>query len=622
MDLAAFAADSESLALRLDAADLFGLLTRRVALPGEIAALVTTDDRRTRFEPAGATIDAAGVREVFLARTGPVQYPFEVAAAQSADGHECTASASLAVAVVPQQADFESFRRAILGASRRADAGRISTYLRDAVQRALYEFIRGRPAEALIESRADADFSAELVRALQPLLFAAGLSIGRHVALDVSSPAFESARRAQRDADLARQRMGVERELREAALAAQRLHVEELSHALERLDALARERPGVSVGDLVRTFDAQERGALYRRLLTRSVSAQRTAAVAVVAGSELILFNPNDGAVGLRRDFGATLGPLRSIRITDDGRTYLIGAATGVYLFRPDEGEPRAYSFTPRKKLRGGVNAAVRLGAALYATHSEVGLLRWRVDRPDGAEILLADQTAGAPSVRDVQADGQGALWFTAADRVIGWSPGEGGAVQSTVVPIEAAAGGPRGGSGSTGSGVSPAGGGVSPAGGSGTLVSIGSIAGSGVAPRVESLCVADGEIYAGASDGRLLTWPCGAPGRPEALISGEAGRIESVQWMSGAGVRRLLVACQRPSVWLLVLGDAHRIEYRADEPLRWAAAADDWILSVNDRRDRVFLWRPWQPESVERTIFVGRQIGRSIQDAAVVPQV
>ncbi|MEE8170985.1 MAG: hypothetical protein V3T70_10595, partial [Phycisphaerae bacterium] len=154
-----------------------------------------------------------------------------------------------------------------------------------------------------------------------------------------------------------------------------------------------------------------------------------------------------------------------------------------------------------------------------------------------------------------------------------------------------------------------------------GTLVSMGSISGSSGAPRVSALCVANERVYAGTSDGRLLAWPCRAPDQSEVLLSGEGGRIESVQWMLGAGVQRLLVACQRPYAWLLVCGDAWRGEYRTDEPVRWAAAADDWIAGVNDRRDRIYLWRPWQPESVERTIFVGRMTGHSIQGVALVPR-
>lgn len=638
MDLETFARDPRLVAVRLDAAEVFGLLVRQAALPPDCAALVTTDDRSKRFEPAGAEVDGRNVRDMVVVRDRPAQVTIDVLSAASADGFDCDARLSLSVAVVPRQSDIEDFCRVILGASRRADEQRLTLYLRDAVERSAFEFIRTQPAEALIESRADAAFAAALIAALQPIAFSAGLSIGRHIAIAVVSPAFEAARRTRRDAEQRRRQIAVEEELRSAAAASQRLHVEELSTLLQRLDALARERPGVSVADLIRTFDPRERGSLYRQLLSRGVSSRRTAAIAVVAGHELLLFSPNDGSLLWRREFAGALGPLRSVRSAADGRTLLIGAATGVYVCAAADDRAAAYPLTPPRKLRGGVNSAVLLGEEIYATHSEVGVLRWMVGTETAAEVVLQEQTAGATSIRDIQVDSEGTLWFASGDRVVGWSPGAPREALATRVRFDqpgsaaAASGGmplvSYGPAGSPAASVAiPAAaaatsaGGLSPSSAGGSLVSVGSIAGSGGAPRVESVCIANGQVYCGTSDGRVLTWACRAPQTPRVLLSGEAGRIESVQWLSAAGIDRLLVAAQRPAAWMLTLDDVSRIEYRGEEPLRWAAAADDWVMAVTDRRDRLCLWRPWAPEQIERTIFVGRQVGHSIQDAAVLAQ-
>lgn len=613
MDLETFARDISLVAVRLAAFDVFGMLTRRVPLPVGCAALLHRDDGTTSVESPGATVDGRGVRELVVVRATPMRLAFDPVAVESSDGHECSAMIGLAVQVVPERADLDAFCNTILGSSRRAGVNRLTMHLRDAVYRAAHEFAAARPAEALVHSRDDDAFSRHLSTALKPVTFAAGLSLAGQITLEVFSEAFEAARRAERHAAEQQRRLGLRQQLQEAEQAARRKHVEELSAMLDRLDALARQRPGVDTARLIQTFDVAERGELYRQLLTREVSARRTAVVAVVAGNELLLFDPNDGSLASRRALEGAPGPLRSVRLMHNGiDEFLVGAMHGVYRVARNGGPVTAYEFDPPGgRVRGGVNAAVLLHGQLFASHSEVGVIQWDVDAPNAPRIILNEQTSGASAVRDIQADEEETLWFTAGERVIGWSPRRSDAVYSAALP-DAAGGATADAPATLAPGVTQQ---------IGTLVSIGSILASGSsggAPRVAALCVANRQVFAGTSDGRLVTWPCRDPSAHQTLLTGE-GKVESVQWMSGAGVDRLLVASGRPHLWLLVLGDAYRGEYRAADPLRWAAAADDWIIAVNELRDRLLVWRPWRPEAPERTIFVGRQVGHSIQDAILV---
>lgn len=644
MDLHSFERDPQTVAVRLAASDLFGVLQRSVRLPPGCGGLVLREDGSTAFAPAGATVESRGAREVVAIRATPIDVSFSGERVESSDGFACEARLRLSIHVVPERSEFEAFCRAILGSSRRAEARRIELYVADTVRKALHEFASQHAAETLVRSMKDEEFVARLADALKPVAFAAGLALGRAVTLEIASPAYDEARRRTQLESTERQRLEQETRLRDAAGEMRLKHVEHLSAVLDRLDGLAKQRPGVSMGELIRTFDAGERAELYRQMLSRALAARRTAAAAVVAGTELLLFDPNDGSVQLRRAFDGPLGALRSVRHTmhDGVEGLLLGAARGVYHYVRMSDRLTAYAFEPAGRLRGGVNAAVIHKGILYATHSEVGVIRWETDSPRPGQTILADQTSGAQAVRDIQSDERGTLWFTAGDRVIGWSSESGatGVVQTMALPtvdgkrVDGSAtlnpsitndrrdAGPTSSSpaamicgvGRTGD-VSP------PVGTMGTLVSVGSIAGGGGSPRVAALCVANGSVFAGTSDGRLLAWPCHAPRQVETLLSGEGGGVESVQWLSGAGVERLLVACRRPAAWLLVRGDACRMEYRTDEPVRWAAAADDWIIGVTDRRDRLQLWRPARPEAVERTIWVGRLAGHSIQDAALVPQ-
>jgi hypothetical protein len=633
MDLKSFIADPNFVAMRVAASDLFGVLTRRVELPTDCAAIVWRDGGAIDVAPEGSEIDGRAVREVVFVRTTPMNFEFAESDLESADGHACEAVVRIALSVVPERADLESFTRSILGGSRRANLNRIALHIRDTVSRAMHDFAGRTSAEALVKSSADEEFADAIAKTLKPVLFAAGIGMSRHVTLTVSSAAWERARRGERDAEARAKRQEAERARREADIARRETHVRHLSELMGQLDDLAAKQPNVSVAELIRTFDAGQRGALYQQLLAREVSAERTAAIAVVAGSECLLYDPTSDAPMHRRAFDGPLGALRSVRLIDNdpARGLLIGAQRGVYHYQPDSGQLDEYAFDAPDRLRGGVNAAVVVDNMLYATHSEVGVMSWALESLQPGRTVLDEITAGARSVRDIQADEFGTLWFTAGDRVIGWSPRD--ALPASSAAIPGAGGGGHGGPGS-GVGVSSGGGAAGSSGedggaagaGSGgmmptgTLVSMGSIAGSGGAPRVAALCVADGGVYAGTNDGRLLSWPCDAPNQISTILSGEAGRVESVQWVRGAGVERLLVASKRPSVWMLVVGDAWRGEYRCGEPVRWAAAADDWIIAVNDRRDRVHSWRPSRPDAIAHTIYVSRLVGHSIQDAALVP--
>src|SRR5437016_1390607 len=176
----------------------------------------------------------------------------------------------------------------------------------------------------------------------------------RPLSLQIASPAYEADRRMKRESATRQQRMEEQARLQQAADEARRKHLEDLSGLLEKLDGLARQRPGIAISELVRTFDLNDRGELYRQLLTREVSAQTTRAIAVVAGTELLLFDPNNGSVLTRRAFSEPLGPLRSIRLTQhDGKQgCLLGAARGVYHWSDQAGPVTAYAFEPKSKLR------------------------------------------------------------------------------------------------------------------------------------------------------------------------------------------------------------------------------------------------------------------------------
>ena len=190
-------------------------------------------------------------------------------------------------------------------------------------------------------------------------------------------------------------------------------------------------------------------------------------------------------------------------------------------------------------------------------------------------KLCLADLTRGAKTVRDLQADGSGRLWFSADQCIVGWTPGRDGSPLLLHSPAV-----------------------------------------------IESLLVAEDSIYAGLANGAVLRWtasnPCGDPDR----IRGDGNAaVGSLAWLSGGGVPRLLIADGRSQLDLHVLGDSYRGEYRCEQRLRWGFAADDYLIGVNDQRDRVLIWRIDDPEKTTAILHIGRLCGHSVQDVVLLQE-
>ena len=333
--------------------------------------------------------------------------------------------------------------------------------------------------------------------------------------------------------------------------------------------------PGTGVAELIRSFDPTQRGELYHGLLATARPDQPTEAVLVVAGDELLWLDPAAPDRPMRRvSLASEAGGLRSVRVqTDAGRnTVLVGAGRGMHVLHGDN-PPQTYIYDPPTPVRGGFNSAVQVGDRLFATHSEIGVVEWSPTTPAGVRRWESDVPTTARSVRDIQPDETGRLWFCVDDRVIGRDPSDAPASIAWRAPA-----------------------------------------------TVTALHVCDGRAIAGLKDGRLVSWLVGAPDGMETLRGSTGRAVESLARIAGGGVERLVVADGHVHVDVRVIGDSHSAEYRASQPIKWAFGADDWLVGVNEGRDQVIVWRPESPEEPAAWVSIGRLCGRSIQDVALLP--
>lgn len=574
-DIDQFERRGDLVAQLVRAEDAFSIMRRRIELPSSCVALAWGESGQPRLAPPGGFVQSDGARELLFVRTSPIELQYHVGGLRSEDGYDFSASVAMSVRIVPERSELESLRRTAMGSANRIDLDRLHRFCEETVRSALSEFASSRSAADLASASTWGAFDAVLDARFKPVGFASGLALGPDPRVTFSSPVYAEARRTEATASLRRQRLEADAALRSAAVEVKKSHLSQLEDVLAKARELADRNDGVGLAALIKTFDPSQRGDLYQAVAAPGADARRTEAVLIVAGDELLWLDPAalDKAVR-RQDLSSSIGPLRSVRVRCDGdrRTILVGAARGVHVVDADGGPHDTYPYENGATVRGGFNAAAIAGDRLFATHSEIGLVAWRIGRPDDQETCLIDLTDGARAVRDVQLDGDGRLWFSVDRRVVGWDP-------DTDEPPTVA----------------------------------------DVSGEVTALSVGDGYMAAGLADGRVLRWPAFDFDAAEQVRPPGRSRIRSVACMAGGGIPRLLVADGSPHLDLQVVGDAYRGEYRAGTAVRWGFAADDIIVGVDDNRDRLLTWSINTPHEPAATVSIGRLCGHTIQDVALL---
>ena len=583
IDLSEFTRRAGSVALVREAADLFGLLTRSVDVPTGWAALATREAGDTASVRGGEALRHDGVVDVLFVRTTPLDLTFAFDGVASSDGYQCDAQVSLRVALVTERAELKAFRNAVMGSAGTASIETVQRHVAAAVWHGLEPFAGARPASALVDAEDSEALAGEIEQKLKPVLFAAGLTQDTAARVAFVSENYQQVRQTQELTARKRDQLAARQQLQEAVRSARQEHTAHLDTMLGELQGLADKSPDLSLADLVRTYSERDRGALYQALWRASPEQCLRWAV-VAAGEELLFFDPaNWESPVRRRSLASDAGPLRSVTVTTDeaGRTVLlVGAARGVHVLEPDAEAPRAtylFNLPAGQRLRSGVNSAALGGGRVFATHSQMGLVVWPADQPTMFVELLADLTEGAKSVRHAQVlDGR--LWLTAENCVIHTPLDQIWEAEATRL--------------------------------------------EGSTSRLTALAVHPPDVYAGNEDGQILHWSLDDEGGPTLkVVRSSSGRpIESIDVLWAGGVQRVLFADGSTALNAQVLGDSYLCRYDAKEQrVRRAAAAGDWLVAMNEHRDRLLCWRPNDPDAPAATVHVGRICGRSIQDLCVV---
>ncbi|MCK4660176.1 MAG: hypothetical protein KAV82_11700 [Phycisphaerae bacterium] len=579
LDTTRFFKEIDSVAAVAPASELFSLLSRSLQLPADFAALVRRETGDRVLVTSGGEVPGDQATEVMFIRTSPLELSFERTGLSTKDAYLCDAHVTVRVSAVPERSEAESFRKAILGSRRIVRLPAIAEYLEPVIADALIALADRHEVEGLVDGKHRDQAAKTLGEALAMPCFTAGLTLAGAVTVTFESAGLREVRAKQARTARRLDEHAAQEQLDTALAQARAKHMDELESTLKHLRGLAVESPHAELPDLLRTFEESERAKLYAALFESQAVTPATEWIVVAGGSELLFFAPGAFESPARRVvLEGEIGPLRSVRavtLPDGRRRLLAGAARGVYeLGVEDSAAETVYAALSLGEVRGGVNSVAVCGDWIFATHSELGLLRWHRAEPQSVTCCCTDLTRNAKTIRNVQT-AAGRVFFSVDERVVSFAGDD-----ENDRHIH-----------------------------------------SGSATVITAVLATGRDLFAGNADGQILHWPEGETTTPRVLHGGSRRPAESIALLTGGGVPRLFYTDTTLAVFSRVVGDTFTCRYEAGgQTLQRAVVASDLIVATDDPRQRLLIWRPDQTSQPIAGIHVARLTNHSIQDTALVP--
>jgi len=590
-DLNQFLQRPASVAARIAGSELFAGRVRTFDLPASWAALITRTDGPSEVAAAGSIIDGASVEELLIVRITPVDVSLHERDIPTQDGFLADADGTLRLTLPPERSDLAAFGKHVMGSYRRATTDNLARHVQPAIHLALTELFADQPIATLMAPESAPKLVAALTEAVGGPCFVAGLNLTDPPTITVRCRAYTRVLQTQQRIAIEQREHEAAQPLEAALSEARRRHLDDLAALLNRAKELASSAPGADLGNLLKTFSQSQRGALYQALFATESGRRATRWIVVAAGAELLFFDPADPAKPARRiPIDGTAGRVRSIQIACSGvetsagcsaptseSALWLGAATGVYELPVEASTPtRVFVVDNHPAVRGGFNAVCTAGDGLYASHSELGLLRWCIADAADATGLFAPLTRHAKTVRGVCA-WNGRLYCAIDDRIVAW--------RYQAVAPDAADDEFRLDRGT-----------------------------------VSTLEPTELGLFAGTSDGRVLLWRDDETTSPEVIHSGSNRAVEALWLLATHSVRRLIFTDTTPRVHAKVLGDHYTYHFEAGgQTLRRVEVAPDWIVATNDLRDRLLCWPADAGDRPPTVIPVSQLCQASIQDVCLV---
>ncbi len=519
--------DKNLIARRIDAGSLPGLLKKRLHVPALCKVLVTMPSGEKVIRKEGSEV--TGLKEAVLVKTHKFDLPFSVTGLVTSEGFvgEC----ELLLAFIAGEGDFdvEQVAENLLKGRQEATTRDVGQFLSEAVEETLKTFASEHTAGSVCEQPVISELSESLEKGLKKLLYLGGLSFCGVAEFDFVCPEFESLQSERSKIK------GREEVLRSRA----KLDEMQLQSRLVKIQALKE----VGVDPNV---------ALEIELGKAGFAPSRSKMLLVASGKGIYAYAPYSQEPAKPEEIyllPEDMGFARTARVLKrDGELVIaVGTQRGVYVFSPGGDYSHEYYIKTTGRPRGGFNSAALAGDVLYATHSELGILRWEGDGE--GEAVLTKITSFNRHTRGVCAKG-GTVYFSSGSFVHAFDP----------VSVE-------------------------------VLFTLGE-----EGSPITSLLVEGDSIFAGNQAGEVLHWAGSQPERPASVLLRRQSTIYSLSTMDTDKGTFLLVGSRDYSVTAFepITGAAR--QYMSPALLRWVDGAGDFVFAASYSGHRVFAWDVREP--------------------------
>jgi hypothetical protein len=595
LTLSEFLNNRSLLAIKISSHDLGGFFRKSITIPLNTTGLALFHDGTSGLMTEGQEV--SGHFDLVLAKRGEQQIRLVFPDLRSSDGLPLSVSAALTLELATNRLDlFRDFCRAFFNFPGTFATQDLKNLLAPEVRRLLGGYAAGKPASELHRADLSGPVGILLLEGLERFLFDGGVRAGKVLEISLTSKEYEER--------AASEKRRVDEQRRSAEV------MEKKEARLRRLAGILKDQD--VQGLLTKVPDERLRGLLYAKLMeddSVQLSAEELVSKAKDCGEEVVQviykamenLLSNGATVAAEeiatanadRIFAATgnrvleLDPegvvqprvysfkeaLRSVRTVESPRgPFLVGGSKrGVSTVRLDDTmEVLEYPLPAGGQIKGGVNSVAMTGDAIYATHSECGLARWRADRPGEApDMIYEELTRKSRTTRAVQMQ-EGRLLFASGHHVF-----------------------------------------TAPADASGEPVKYV----SSIESPVTCVAAAARTIFAGTENGSIVCWKADAPDQPVVLVR-KREPIVNLRLARICAIPHLIYSARDLSVRARVIGQNLETSYESNgAPIGVLDAASDLICATEGDGRRLLLWKSTAPTRPARAIDIWKHSDKPVLD-------
>jgi hypothetical protein len=342
-----------------------------------------------------------------ISRPEPLRARWELGPFNTRDKHTVRVVFQTGLQVGQNPGDLELFAEHFLVGRPTAQLDDVELHLRPSLEQAARAAVADLDVGEILSPSASAPLSAKLAEALKAPTFAVGLVIKPPHHLIAHSESWQQQQRREQAAAM-----------QEAELADRKQRLEREKELLAAFKRMRDELPDVPAGELLARLAPADREATLRATLLQDDRPANT--LHAVGGTSLLSVSLDRDLAPVLTRLPETLGPARSCSPAGGDGRLAIGMRGGVLLLNPSKPDEIMSLVGPQHSAQTGYNSASldASGTHLAATHSEVGLVVWSLDRPNDARAVAC------PAARSAVALPGGGWLFSGGSRVLRWKDG------------------------------------------------------------------------------------------------------------------------------------------------------------------------------------------------------